>query len=170
MSDNYFHDTAFDEALKEQATRWWQRAYEAQMRGELMEAIELYARSIEIFPTAEAHTYRGWALSRQGRLDEAIAECHQAIAVDPDFGNPYNDIGAYLIEQGDESGAIPWLRRAITAKRYDCYFYPWFNLGRIYEKQHRLIKALNCYKAAYDLNHNYTAGLKSFRRLQARLS
>ena len=33
-----------------------------------------------------------------GQLDEAIEECHRAIRTDPDFGNPYNDIGAYLIE------------------------------------------------------------------------
>jgi Flp pilus assembly protein TadD len=41
--------------------------------------------------------------------EEAIAECHRAIEIDPDFGNPYNDIGAYLIERGDLRGAIPWL-------------------------------------------------------------
>jgi hypothetical protein len=35
-----------------------------------------------------------------GLTDDAITECHHAIEVDPDFGNPYNDIGAYLIEQG----------------------------------------------------------------------
>ena len=35
-----------------------------------------------------------------GKLDEAIEECYKAIDRDPDFGNPYNDIGAYLIEKG----------------------------------------------------------------------
>lgn len=170
MSDEVIHDASSEEFLRAEATRWWQQAYAAQSRGEIDEAIRLYTRSIEIYPTAEAYTYRGWALSHQGRLDEAIEECHRAIAVDPEFGNPYNDIGAYLIQQGDYFGAIPWLRRALKAKRYECYFYPLFNLGRVYEKQGRLILAMNCYKAAYDLNHNYTAGLKSFRRLQAMLS
>jgi len=36
----------------------------------------------------------------QGKLEDAIAECQRAIKIDPDFGNPYNDIGAYMIEQG----------------------------------------------------------------------
>lgn len=40
-------------------------------------------------------------------LEEAIAECHKAIALDLDFGNPYNDIGVYLIEREDLDGAIP---------------------------------------------------------------
>ena len=32
--------------------------------------------------------------------------------MDPDFGNPYNDIGAYLIEMGRLDEAIPWLEKA----------------------------------------------------------
>lgn len=160
----------FDDDLKDEAERWWKRACEAQMRGELEEAIRLYTRSIEILPTAEAHTFRGWAMSYQGRLDEAIAECHRAIEVDPEFGNPYNDIGAYLMQQGDYFGAIPWLKRALKAKRYECYFYPHFNLARIYERQRDLRRAMNHYKAAYDLNHSYAEALKSYRRLQARLN
>ena len=52
--------------------------------------------------------------SFQGRPDDAIAECKIAIAVDPDFGNPYNDIGAYLIELGREEEAVTWLERAKT--------------------------------------------------------
>jgi len=31
----------------------------------------------------------------QGRVEEAIAECKLAIELDPDFGNPYQRIGAY---------------------------------------------------------------------------
>ena len=161
---------AMDEMLKEEATELWQRASAAQMRGELDEAIDLYTKSLEIWPTAEAYTFRGWALSYQGRIDEAIADCHKAIEIDPEFGNPYNDIGAYLIQQGDLYGAIPWLERAIEARRYECYFYPHFNLGRIYEQHGNLIRAMGCYKAAYELNHGYTQALKAFRRLQARLS
>jgi tetratricopeptide (TPR) repeat protein len=163
-------ETSFEQELKEEATRWWQRAYQAQMRGELDEAIELYTKSIEIWPTAEAYTFRGWAMSYQGRLDEAIAQCLQAIEVDPEFGNPYNDIGAYLIQKGDFYGAIPWLQRALAARRYECYFYPHFNLGRIYERCGDLIRAMNCYQAAYDVNHNYVEALKAFRRLQGRLN
>jgi tetratricopeptide (TPR) repeat protein len=163
-------ETAFEKELKEEATRWWQQAYAAQIEGDLDEAIEFYTKSIEIWPTAEAYTFRGWVMSFQGRLDEAIAECRRAIEVDPEFGNPYNDIGAYLIQKGDYWGAIPWLRRALEATRYECYFYPHFNLGRIYEHFGDLIRAMNCYKAAYDLNHHYTEALKAFHRLQGRLN
>src|SRR4249920_4029865 len=100
---------------KELASRFFQEAYRKQMKGELEAAVELYTKSIESFPTAEAYTFRGWTYSFMGRLDDAIAECHRAIEVDPTFGNPYNDIGAYLIEKGHPDDAIPWLEQALKA-------------------------------------------------------
>jgi Tfp pilus assembly protein PilF len=104
--------------VKQLALEYFQRAYECQMKGQLEEAVRLYKESIELYPTAEAHTFLGWMYSFMGRLDEAIEECHRAIAVDPDFGNPYNDIGAYLMQQGRYDEAIPWLQKAMTAPRY----------------------------------------------------
>ncbi|HXH86357.1 MAG TPA: hypothetical protein VNI35_05995, partial [Nitrospira sp.] len=82
---------------KREAWQLFQQAYERQMKGELEEAVSLYRRSLATHPTAEAHTFLGWTYSFMGRLDDAIEECHLAIARDPEFGNPYNDIGAYLI-------------------------------------------------------------------------
>src|SRR5262249_33621441 len=42
-------------------------AYHRQMAGDLEGAIDHYQRSIEIFPTAEAHTFLGWTYSFQRR-------------------------------------------------------------------------------------------------------
>ncbi|HXW14105.1 MAG TPA: tetratricopeptide repeat protein, partial [Terriglobia bacterium] len=76
-------------------------AYQYQMGGDYDMAVELYKRSLDIHPTAEAFTYLGWTYRYQGKIDDAIAECKKAIQIDPEFGNPYNDIGAYLIEKGE---------------------------------------------------------------------
>lgn len=157
-------------AAKREALRYFLEAYEAQMRGDLDEAAALYTQSVEAYPTAEAHTFLGWTYSFMSRTDEAIEECHRATEVDPDFGNPYNDIGAYLIEQGSLYSAIPWLLRAMTAPRYESYFYPHFNLGRVYEAQGRAYDALREYKAAIDLNPKYLLAIQAFRKLQAKLN
>ena len=101
------------------------------LAGRFTEATAFYRKSIEALPTAEAHTFLGWSLSYLGQLEEAIAECKQAIGIDPDFGNPYNDIGVYLIDLGRSQESIPWFKRAIQSKRYCCYHYPYFNLGRV---------------------------------------
>jgi Tfp pilus assembly protein PilF len=123
MSDEPSRET------RAEAQRHFQQGYEAQMQGRLEEAVAHYQRSIALHPTAEAHTFLGWAYSHQGRPDEAIAQCKIAIEVDPDFGNPYNDIGAYLIELGREEEAVTWLERAKQASRYEPRHYPYFNLA-----------------------------------------
>ncbi len=134
------------ELLREQAIILAEQAYRRQTRGELGDAIALYRRSIALFPTAEAHTYLGWAYAMMDRYEEAIAECERAIAVDPDLGNPYNDIGAYLLELGRVEDALPWLERAMVAPRYETPQFPLVNLGRAYEQLSEPYRAL----AAYD--------------------
>jgi tetratricopeptide (TPR) repeat protein len=152
---------------RQTSAEYFQQGYQQQMAGEYREAIELYTRSIEAFPTAEAYTFRGWTYSFLGDYDQAIAECRQAIKVDPEFGNPYNDMGAYLIEQGNWDEAIPWFEKAIIAKRYEARCYPHFNLGRIYEHRHNWNRAKECYAAAYALDKRYIAALAGLRRLRA---
>ena len=155
---------------KREALKYFKEAYEAQMRGELDEAADLYKQSIDAYATAEAHTFLGWTYSFMGLTDQAIDQCYQAIEVDPDFGNPYNDIGAYLIEQGNLHSAIPWLQRAMSAPRYESYFYPHFNLGRVYEAMGRAYDALREYKAAIDLNPGYKLAVRAYRTLQGKLN
>jgi len=166
--DEYLN--ADEEAAKREALRLFQAAYEAQMRGALDDAAELYRQSLAARPTAEAHTFLGWTYSFMGQTDEAISECHRAIEVDPDFGNPYNDIGAYLIEKGDLRGATPWLRRALMAPRYEAYFYPHFNLGRVYEAERRYFEAVDHYQEALRLNSQYVLAARALRRLQSKLN
>lgn len=149
------------------AIELFRRAYERQSEGEYKEAIELYTRSIEAFPTAEAYTFRGWAYSHLGDLDRAIDECRRAIEIDPDFGNPYNDIGAYLIELGKPDLAIEWFEQAITATRYESRCFPHFNLGRVYEQRFDWPRAMSCYARAILENPEYHAARRAFRRLQS---
>ena len=127
-------------------------AYALQMAGKLEEAIARYQESLAAHPTAEAHTFLGWTYSFQDRLADAIAECKKAIAVDPTFGNPYNDIGSYLLKQGKLDEAIPWLERAITAERYEPRHFPHCNLGRIYWAKGLLNQAITEFERALELD------------------
>lgn len=159
-----------EDAELQLALDYFQQAYEHQMKGELEEAVELYQKSIEAYPTAEAHTFLGWTYSFLGRLEEAIAECRRAIEVDPDFGNPYNDIGAYLIEQGQLDAAIPWLEKATRAPRYENYCFPHYNLGRIYERKRQWNKAIECYRRSLSCNPRYPLARAALRRLRAMMN
>ena len=57
---------------QERAVELIGRAMQHQMAREIDQAIRLYKESIAIYPTADAHTYLGWAYSFKGRLDDAI--------------------------------------------------------------------------------------------------
>lgn len=140
-----------DKFRKERAVQLRNEAEELLLRGKLEGAILLYNKSIDIFPTAEAHTYRGWAFSFQGRLDAAIAECKLAILLDPAFGNPYNDIGSYLIAQGKLDEAVTWLEEAKLADRYDPRHFPYMNLGRIYAAKGFLLRAIQEFEGALNI-------------------
>jgi Tfp pilus assembly protein PilF len=155
------------EAKKKIALVYWQQGYERQMQGELLEAVELYRRSLAIQPTAEAHTFLGWTYSMLGRTEDAIDECREAIRVDPGYGNPYNDIGVYLIEQGKLEEAVPYLEQALQAERYECPFFPHFNLGRIWERKGEWHRAIDEYRRALELNPEYRLAEQRLYRLQA---
>ncbi len=127
-------------------------AMKLQMAEEFDAAIRLYRESIALYPTADAHTYLGWAYSFKGRLDEAIAQCEIAIEIDPEFGNPYNDIGVYLMQQQKLDDAIPWLERAKNAKRYEPRHFPYINLGRVYLTKGMIQKALEEFGCALQIN------------------
>ena len=156
--------------MKDEAEEYFRRAYEAQMAGDLDRAIRLYIKSIELGPTAEAHTFLGWTYSFQRRYREAISECHKAIQVDPDFGNPYNDIGAYLIELGRWEEAIPWFEKAIEAPRYDPRHFPHFNLARVYIQRYDYEPAIVHLRKALELEPHYGSAKRELQRILTRMN
>lgn len=151
---------------EELAKQHFIEAFEAQRGGDLERAVELYKLSLELFPTAEAHTYLGWTYHFQGKIEEAIAECKRAIAVDPDFGNPYNDIGAYLIDLQRFDEAVPWLEQALAAKRYEPRHFPYFNLGRVYVFKGQLNTARELLQKSLEIEPQYTLARRALEKLR----
>ncbi len=138
-----------DESFKRRrALQLWEEGQRHHLQGDVTRAIELYTRSLEVHPTAEAYTFRGWAYSFDDRIDEAIEECKKAIAVDPGFGNPYNDIGSYLVRKGMLDDAIEWFEQAKRAERYEPRHFPYMNLGRLFARKGMVIRAIREFEGA----------------------
>ena len=151
-----------------QAKQRFQEAFAAQMSGDYERAVELYLGSLALHPTAEAYTFLGWTYHFQGNIEEAIAECKHAIEIDPDFGNPYNDIGVYLIDLDRYDEAIPWLEQALNAKRYEPRHFPYFNLGRVYLAKGMINRARELFQKSLAIEPRYTLArqaLESVRRM-----
>ncbi|MBI2370315.1 MAG: tetratricopeptide repeat protein [Deltaproteobacteria bacterium] len=161
---------AMAEQERTKAIELFEEAYRYQMAGELETAIQLYKESIELHPTAEAHTFLGWTYSFQGRLDDAIHECLRAIEVDPSLGNPYNDIGVYLVQQRKDEEAIPWLERAKGAPRYEPRHFPYLNLGQIYRRKGQFLRAIQEFERAIELNPGDKLATRSLAEVRALLN
>lgn len=159
-----------EDVLHARAIELWNQGAAFHLQGDFQSAITLYNQSIEIYPTAEAHTYRGWAYRYLGRIDDAIAECMRAIELDPSFGNPYNDIGAYLMGRGELDEAIEWFEKAKRAPRYEPRHFPYMNLARLYADKGMVVKAIEEIEGALRLQPGDPGCVEMLERLQMALN
>jgi len=153
---------------EQQAFVAWKTGYLLHMVGDYGQAIAQFRKSIALHPTAEAHTFLGWSLSYIGKIEEAIAQCEIAIELDPDYGNPYNDIGVYLIDLGRPEEAIPWLEKATRAKRYCCYEFAHYNLGRVQMLKGDIASARRNFERALDYEPRYVPAQQALEFLESR--
>jgi Tfp pilus assembly protein PilF len=149
------------------AQDYFELAYELQMHGELEKAMYYYGRSLDCVESPEAYTFMAWAESMRGRFERAIELCRKAIDLDPEFGNPWNDLGAYLLALDRPQEAVSYLEQALRCPRYLTYHYAHYNLGRAYEKLGEHARALAKYREALAEEPNYALARDALRRLAA---
>src|SRR5713226_6906603 len=159
-----------DALLSHQAFQLWIEAVGYILEGDFQQGIAFYTKSTKRNQTAEAYTFRGWAYQFLGRTDDAIEECKKAIEVDPSFGNPYNDIGAYLIAKGQLDDAVEWLEQAKTAPRYEPRHFPYMNLARVYAAKGMVLKAIHELEEALRIQPDDPTCSQMLARLRATLN
>ena len=94
--------------------------------------------ALPIFP--QAHSNLGNALSDTGRLDEAIAECREAIRLKKDFALAHYNLGGALMDKGQLDEAIAEYREAIRLKKDFAEAH--LTLGLTLQRQGRFAQAL----------------------------
>ena len=161
MSD----DSAVGEEARARAKESLERGYRLHLEGALEPAVVCYRRSIELAPSPLAHTFLACALAHGGRVDEAIAECREAIRLDPELGNAWSDLGAYYLEKGEGDRAASYLDRANRKTRFERTHHVHANLGRAHWKQGLLMKALEEFRTAVALEPRNLQAKKSIREI-----
>jgi Tfp pilus assembly protein PilF len=156
-----------DRSLRDQerARQLWEQGVQELIAGRIQSSVCCFNESLESCPTAEGYTYRAWAISFLEMFEQAIGDCKKAIELDPDFGNPYNDIGVYLMQLGLLDEAIPWLEGAKLARRYEPRHFPYLNLGHIYMAKGNQGQALEEYVRALELDPENPIALKAVARM-----
>jgi tetratricopeptide (TPR) repeat protein len=116
-----------------------------------VEALESFNLARDAAVTAEVLTLLGWTYSFLKDMEKAKYYCFQAIHTDPAYGPPYNDLGTYLLDEGNFNEALKWFSKAKAAPNYDNREYPYINAGRTYLMLKDLTAALNEFKRAQEM-------------------
>lgn len=118
---------------------------------EFFKALECFNKALNYLETAEVLTLIGWTYSLMEDLDQAKSYCLRAIQVDPDYGPPYNDLGSYLLNEGQIDESFKWFDLAKKAVNYQNREYPYINAGRAWMLKKNLTKALDEFSKALSL-------------------
>lgn len=102
---------------------------------------------------ARPHNNLGYALTKQGKLDDAIAHYYEAIRIKPDYVKAYSNLGDALSQQGRFEDAIAHFSEALRIKPKDMETHN--NLGNALARQGMVKEAIVHYLEALRINPEY---------------
>ena len=119
---------------------------------ELDDILEQHLRTLENprLKAAKAEFERGQDFKKQGKIQEAIACFQNAIAADPNYIPPHNNLGTLLQQQNRLSEAITCYQNALKINPNSALTLT--NLGSIYLIEGQLNQAEKLLKRALELN------------------
>jgi predicted TPR repeat methyltransferase len=85
----------------------------------------------------------------QGRVQESIALCQQAVQINPNLGEVHRNMGGLFAAQGAADEAVAAFRSALEAQPNDAV--AWNGLGLVHVQQQRLDEAVRCFQQALAL-------------------
>lgn len=109
--------------------------------------------SLEALVDLEAPTYRnqGYHAQQKGDLERAVGYYQKAIAIDPFYATPHNDLGIVYEKQGKLEQAE---REYLKAIALDPHFLdPYANLALLYERMGKNDQAILYWKKRVDYGH-----------------
>jgi len=122
-------------------------------RGEINNAINLYKKSIKLFPNSpQAYSNLGKIFKDLGKLEEAECYIRKAIKIKPNYAEAYLNLGIIFIQFGKFLKAEEYTLKAIEIRPN--YGMAYYNLGTIFKDQGKLIKAEKYTRKAIDINPN----------------
>ncbi|WP_449419471.1 tetratricopeptide repeat protein [Phormidium nigroviride] len=103
----------------------------------------------------------------QGKVEEAIAACEQALKVKPDFAQALKTLGNALQAQGRVEEARHWYAKAIQIQPNFAEAYA--NLGSIYAAEQKWSEAITHYQKAIALKPNFAGVYRNLAKVLAQL-
>lgn len=101
-----------------------------QLRGDLQAAEQCYRKALTLNNDARGHFNLGTTLYGQGEHEAAILAFREALHLDPQFADAWNDIGEIYRDQGNMDEAVRSYRQALQAQPQHARAN--YNLGECY--------------------------------------
>lgn len=118
------------------------QGHEAMFAKDYERAFNCFKEAMRYNESAEVLGLLGWTVGLQGKKEEAKEYYLKAIRKNPDYGPPYNDLGSFLLNDGEIEESIKWFELAKKAPLYDNKEYPYINAGRAHMTKHRYPEAI----------------------------
>jgi tetratricopeptide (TPR) repeat protein len=134
--------------------------------GDIERAEFYFFKSLEEDECSESLFYLGLIQNQKENYHEALSYYYRAILVDPEYGNPCNEIGVILLRHGKEREAVFWLKRSIRCSINDAPHIPLYNLATLYKIWNRPERSLQYLYKAIKLMPNFTEAIKLRDELQ----
>ena len=120
-------------------------------RGNWTEALQAYDEMVALDSESAlymAWMYRGEALARLGRLEEAITSLRESVEIDPEFFEAWRYLGYLLYEKGELDEAEAACRRANELREWDV---TWRELAAVLLAGGRRAEAIHAMERASEL-------------------
>ena len=114
-------------------------------------AKQVLEKALNYQETAEAFNLLSWCYSLEGELETAKTLCLKAIKNDPAHGAAYNDLGSYLLSEGQINESLKWFEMAKNARQYQNREFAFINAGRAYVEKRDFKRALKEFSLALTL-------------------
>ena len=98
---------------------------------------------------AEYHRHLGWILLEEGQKEKGLDCIRAAIALDPEYAEPYADLGWVEAVAGNDKGALEWYAKAAERASYDVFAL--YNYGIALQKTNRPAEAEAAFQKAIAL-------------------
>jgi Tfp pilus assembly protein PilF len=112
---------------------------------------ESFFKALNYKETAEAYNLIGWTYSLEKQFETAKNFCLKAIKIDPAYGASYNDLGSYLLSEGQVQESLKWFELAKNSRNYQNREYPYINSGRAFMNLRNFKAALEEFSMALTL-------------------
>jgi len=112
-------------------------------------------KSHQIHPhePAKSHNGLGVVFSRQGRVDDAIAQFREAIRANPKYAAAYNNLAENLVKQGKLEEALSYCGTSLTEEPSATVYN---KLGLVLMRLGRTDEAAEQFRKAIAMNPGYT--------------